>query len=154
MRLSRRHILTGAAGGLALLAGCATGSSDDGPGGGGGSDGGTTFESATQVPTTGDGVTIAVTNDGFQIHTVRVTGIGDDTSSTSLPPGGTSEIGALQAPGEGEISYQLEVYVDGESVGERDVAVAADTDLTRVEITVSSDGASWNEVRGTPGSDG
>lgn len=149
MRLSRRHILSGAAGGLALLAGCATGSSGDEPGGGGGG-GGTTTEPATQAPTTGDGVTVAVTNDGFQIHTVRVTGLGDDTSSTSLPPGGTSEIGALYPPVEGEIAYQLEVYVDGESVGERGVSVAADTDLTRVEVVVTSDGVSWNEVRGTP----
>lgn len=147
MSLSRRRVLSVGAGSLALLAGCTTGSSGDGPGNGGGTTGEPT---ATQVPTTGEGVTVSVTNDGAQIHTVRVTGLGDDTGSASLPPGGSSDVGTLYAPENGEIAYHLEVFLDGEPAGERDVSVSAETDLTRVEAVVSSDGVSWNEVRGTP----
>jgi hypothetical protein len=150
MPMSRRHTLAVAVGGLAVLAGCSGSSSSPTTTQ---QDGGTTTQTtaeptAEQVPTTDSGPVVRVVNNGVQIHTVRVEGV-PDAGSASLPPGGTSDIGTLYAPVNGEIAYHLVVYVDVEEVGKRDVNVAADTDLTRIEVSVDGDDISWNEVRGT-----
>lgn len=150
MTVSRCHTLAVAAGSLAALAGCSGSSSSptttqqDG----GGTTSQTTAEpTAEQVPTTDTGPVVRVVNDGVQIHTVRVEGV-PDAGSASLPPGSSSDVGTLYAPVDGEIAYHLVVYVDAERVGERNVNVAADTDLTRVEVSVDGDDISWNKVRG------
>lgn len=150
MPVSRRHMLAVTAGGLAALAGCSGSSSSPTTSqqDGGGSTSRTTAEpTAEQVPTTDSGPVVRVVNDGVQIHTVRVEGV-PDAGSASLPPGSSSDVGTLYAPVDGEIAYHLVVYVDGDRVGERNVNVAADTDLTRVEVSVGGDDISWNEVRG------
>lgn len=149
MPVSRRHTLAVAAGSLAALAGCSGSSSsptttqqDES------TPSRTTAEpTAEQVPTTDSGPVVRVVNDGVQIHTVRVEGV-PDAGSASISPGSSSDVGTLYAPEDGEIAYHLVVYVDGERVGERDVNVATDTDLTRVEVSVGGDDTSWNEVRG------
>jgi len=149
--MTRRHTLAAAAGGLAALAGCSGSSSSPETTQ---SDGGSDRTSATtaqqtdeQVPTTESGPTVRVVNDGVQIHTVRVEGV-PDAGSASISPGSSSDIGTLYSPEDGEIAYQLVAYVDAEEVGERSVTVAADTDLTRVEVVVDGESVSWNEVRG------
>lgn len=149
MTVTRRRTLAVAAGGLAALAGCSGSSTSPTTTR---QDESTTSQptaepTAERVPTTDSGPVVRVVNDGVQIHTVRVEGV-PDAGSASLPPGSSSDIGTLYAPVDGEIAYHLVVYVDAEQVGERDVNVAADTDLTRVEVTVDGDGVSWNEVRG------
>lgn len=152
MTMTRRRTLALAAGGLAALAGCSNSSSapettEQGGGGGQQPTQTTAEQTAEGVPTTDSGPTVRVVNDGVQIHTVRVEGV-PDAGAASVSPGSSSDVGKLYAPEDGEIAYQLVVYVDGERVGERDVNVAADTDLTRIEVTVDSDSVSWNEVRG------
>lgn len=146
MPMTRRRTLAAAAGGLAALAGCSNSSSSpETTQGSGGQQ--TSQTTAEAVPTTDSGPTVRVVNDGVQIHTVRVEGV-PDAGSASISPGSSSDIGTLYAPEDGEIGYQLVAYVDGEQVGERDVNVSSDTDLTRVEVVVDSDSVSWNEVRG------
>ncbi len=149
MPTSRRHTLAVVTGGLAALAGCSgSPSSPTTTRQDGGTTSRTTAEpTAEEVPTTDSGPVVRVVNDGVQIHTVRVEGV-PDAGSASVSPGSSSDVGTLYAPVDGEIAYHLVVYVDGDRVGERDVNGAADTDLTRVEVTVDGDTISWNEVRG------
>jgi hypothetical protein len=140
MTHTRRQALALAGAGLAALAGC-TGSTTT-------NDPGDENPTATQVPTTEEGVTVRVVNRSLSIRSVRVDGVGDGTI-VSLSPGNGFNAGAMAVPVEGEIAYQLAVFADGERVGERSVTVAAGTDLQRVEAELSGDSLSWTEVRGT-----
>lgn len=106
-------------------------------------------ETARQVPTTDDGVVVRVQNDTDAAREIRVTGVGDDQTAT-VAPGNQYDAGVLHAPENGEISYQVVVWVDGERAAERQVAVRPDGDLAVVVAHLQNGSVSWSETYSGP----
>lgn len=134
----RRRTLALAGAGLAALAGCTGGGSNGGPSN---DDEPTT----NQVPTSDTGVTVRVVNRSMAIRSVRVAGVGDGTT-VSLSPGSSFDAGIMYAPVDGQLTYDLAVFADGERVGERSVTLSPTVDLRRLDAELTGDGLEWTEA--------
>ncbi|WP_232702997.1 hypothetical protein [Halobacterium wangiae] len=154
----RRLLLAAASAGTAFLAGCAgrLPRLDRQPRADPTTDGPTTpnpaVDDATQLPTTTPGVTVTVRNGDDESHDVRVTGVDadEDDEPVALGPGEAHEVGVLDPPEDGEISYSVVVWVDGERAADRRVAVRRDSDLAAVTAHLRGGWVSWSETHTGP----